>query len=200
MVLRLLGTAVTDANGLAVLSDGYTGTGAGLVDIIAQTTIDESTVVSQPSTITDCLFLDYATTGKKNTKYNCNASFQMSDPTDNGTTLTCTSETSWGQYFHNQTNNTSKPQDIGTCIEFDVNAVTNCDVQLQGDSLYRYQITQTGHYKIVVDETHITTYKDGTQVDQKSTSTYISSTFAIKFAYRGIGQYITFANVMIYPI
>lgn len=58
MVLRFLGEATTDANGLAVLSDGYVGTGAGLVDIVAKTTIDESTVVSQPSSVLDCIWYD----------------------------------------------------------------------------------------------------------------------------------------------
>ena len=52
---RFLGTATTDENGLAVLTDGYTGTGAGLVDIIAKTTIDESTIVSTPYPVMDCI-------------------------------------------------------------------------------------------------------------------------------------------------
>ena len=58
MVLRLIGTATTDNNGVAVLSGGYTGTGAGLVDIIAQTTIDESTVVSEPYEVMDYINFD----------------------------------------------------------------------------------------------------------------------------------------------
>ena len=69
MVLRLLGTAVTDANGLAVLSDGYTGTGAGLVDIIAQATIDESTVVSQPYEVLDCIYYDPVTSDTTSNYY-----------------------------------------------------------------------------------------------------------------------------------
>ena len=69
MVLRFLGESVTDSNGLAVLPDGYTGTGAGLVDIIAQTTIDESTVVSTPYEVLDCIFMDYKSDGTKNTDY-----------------------------------------------------------------------------------------------------------------------------------
>ena len=62
MVLRFLGESVTDSNGNAVLEDGYTGTGAGLVDIIAQTTIDESTVVSQPYEVVDCIKYDKGNT------------------------------------------------------------------------------------------------------------------------------------------
>ena len=58
MVLRFLGEATTDENGLAVLSDGYTGTGAGEVDIIAKTTIDESTVVSEPYEVMDYINFD----------------------------------------------------------------------------------------------------------------------------------------------
>ena len=62
MVLRFLGESVTDSNGLAVLPDGYTGTGAGLVDIVARTTIDESTVVSTPYPVEDCIRYDACTT------------------------------------------------------------------------------------------------------------------------------------------
>lgn len=53
MARILLGTATTDSNGVAVLSDGYTGTGAGKVDIIAETTVDGSTVQSEPYTLWD---------------------------------------------------------------------------------------------------------------------------------------------------
>ena len=61
MVLRFLGESVTDSNGLAVLPDGYTGTGAGLVDIVAKTTIDESTVVSETYSIWDTKWYDLGT-------------------------------------------------------------------------------------------------------------------------------------------
>jgi len=58
MALRLIGTATTDVNGNAVLEDGYTGTGAGEVDIVAKCTVDGGSVVSQPIMVEDCIAYD----------------------------------------------------------------------------------------------------------------------------------------------
>ena len=207
MVLRFLGESVTDSNGLAVLPDGYTGTGAGLVDIIAQTTIDESTVVSTPYPVTDCTFYDKATdgTGEKNTNcYNNSSSSFRVTPSNDGTLLECLSATVWGQYYLNQQNNSSKPNPIGTAIEFDIVDVNNMSIQITGNSAYTYTFTQTGHYKITVDNTNIKTFKetDGsyTELNSKTTSTYITDYFNVKFAYRGTDKYIKYANFEIYPI
>ena len=65
MVLRLLGTAVTDANGLAVLPDGYTGTGAGEIDVVAKTEIDDRILQSEPYTVWDTLMYDNIYTSSK---------------------------------------------------------------------------------------------------------------------------------------
>ena len=85
---RLIGTATTDSNGNAVLEDGYTGTGAGLVDIIAQTTIDEQSVVSQPYDVLDCIFYDEGIVNP-NTNWDC-AYVTRSEET-NGTKFLATS-------------------------------------------------------------------------------------------------------------
>ena len=61
MVLRFLGEATTDANGLAVLSDGYTGTGAGEIDVVAKTEIDDRIFQSEPYTILDTKWYDLGT-------------------------------------------------------------------------------------------------------------------------------------------
>lgn len=61
MTKTLIGTGVTDSNGVATLSKdpnnqdigGYTGTGAGEVELSASATIDGTTIDSQPYTIYD---------------------------------------------------------------------------------------------------------------------------------------------------
>ena len=58
MVLRFLGESVTDSNGLAVLPDGYTGTGAGEIDVVAKTEIDDRILQSAPYTVYDCYKYD----------------------------------------------------------------------------------------------------------------------------------------------
>ena len=91
MVLRFLGESVTDSNGLAVLPDGYTGTGAGLVDIVAKTTIDESTVVSQPYEVLDCIYYDDMSSDR-NTNYYFNGTDGTSityDSTNQALKITC---------------------------------------------------------------------------------------------------------------
>lgn len=90
MARILLGTATTDSNGVAVLSDGYTGTGAGKVDIIAETTVDGSTVQSEPYELWDTLVYDSGVTGRDTTKWSSSGSPSI-NTNDTGTTLSATS-------------------------------------------------------------------------------------------------------------
>ena len=138
MVLRLLGTAVTDANGLAVLPDGYTGTGAGEVDIIAQTTIDESTVVSNTDTVLDCAKYDKGLSGEGN-----HNDIWTTNSTTSLITVTRTSEytefkeTNVGNNFTNATDGLSE-----SCIvEFDY-------YQFGGQTNTFMQLTDSGRNPI----------------------------------------------------
>ena len=79
MVLRFLGESVTDSNGLAVLSDGYTGTGAGLVDIIAETVIDESTIVSNSYEVLDSIIYIKGDTVTSNLTTNASINLSVDD-------------------------------------------------------------------------------------------------------------------------
>ena len=87
MARRLIGTAVTDANGEATIT--YTGTGAGKLDVVAES----GTFVSEPYEVLDCTFLDIATTGKKNSNWNKGSALTVSDPSDEGTTFSASSST-----------------------------------------------------------------------------------------------------------
>lgn len=59
MDYRKIGETVTDENGRAVIN--YTGTGAGLVELIAETTIDGSIIQSEIYLIDDTEFYDLGT-------------------------------------------------------------------------------------------------------------------------------------------
>lgn len=86
-----LGTAVTDSNGIARLVDGYTGTGAGEVDVSAEVTISGSTVQSEPYEVLDCTFIDYGTSSNHQTWRNESAT----NYSRNDTATTITSSTSF---------------------------------------------------------------------------------------------------------
>jgi len=74
---RLLGTGTTNSQGIATLNkdpddqtiDGYTGVGAGKVDIIAsdnEDPTDTEAMISEPKIITDCRAYDHALSGEGN--------------------------------------------------------------------------------------------------------------------------------------
>ena len=69
MAYRYLGSATTNANGVAELN--FTGTGRGELDIVASTSrnITSSSLVSETYEIWDTLFYDIGTTGTINPKW-----------------------------------------------------------------------------------------------------------------------------------
>ena len=207
MVLRFIGEATTDENGLAVLEDGYTGTGAGLVDIIAQTTIDESTVVSQPSTVIDALFKDMGTS----TDYGNWSNWTGYEPKITRDTYckvevdTANSKTLARMYkqFDASSNN--------VCIEFDVKIVASSSSEIFGtlrnnsgnvlgnlDSNRFGGTTGTWHHlKIVVTSTNAKVYLDN------SSSAYTYSQSGITRLYIDFDTDITeldYKNFVIYPV
>ena len=128
MVLRFLGESVTDSNGLAVLSDGYTGTGAGEVDIIAKTVIDDSTLQSETYEVTDCIYYDDMSTDT-NTNYYLNTSNNSISYDSTNKKLVVTALNSNGMYVDLRSLlNSVKGKTVK--IEVDVEPV-NCSVRLQ---------------------------------------------------------------------
>ncbi len=66
---RLLGTGTTNSQGIATLQNGYTGVGAGKIDIVAcdsNDPSDESAIVSPVKELLDCLYYDKATDTERN--------------------------------------------------------------------------------------------------------------------------------------
>ena len=95
MALRLIGTATTDNNGVAVLSNGYTGTGAGEIDVVAKTEIDDRIFQSEPYTVWDTIAYDDGT----NTNWSGGAN--LTKTSDNGvvTLKTSNANSSTGKIY-----------------------------------------------------------------------------------------------------
>ena len=130
MVLRFLGESVTDSNGLAVLPDGYTGTGAGEIDVVAKTEIDDSSLQSEPYPVLDCMVRDGATSNDKNdTMWSSVTGFTRGA---DSTTVSISSQVYTAQYNVGD----------GVAIEYDLfDIVDKCVVQIA-----RYQDGQTTSY------------------------------------------------------
>ena len=78
----LIGSSVTNSNGVSFLD--YECDGLGVRNVTAK----NSSIVSETYNVLDALFLDVATTGKKNSNWNADSGLSVSDPSDDGTLLT----------------------------------------------------------------------------------------------------------------
>ena len=116
MVLRFLGESVTDSNGLAVLPGGYTGAGAGEVDIMAKTVIDDSIIQSEPYTLYDTLFYDKGHSGTDGVDYNSTGwtNARCTLTRDEYTQLVWDTTGNNGSYYRSFTDSAD------LCIEFDL--------------------------------------------------------------------------------
>lgn len=204
MALRYIGSATTNANGVATLSDGYTGTGAGKVDLVASVDVDGSSVVSTPYEVTDCTFLDIATTGKKNSNWT-NAGNRLQITTGDDGTLLAKNGSGWNIYYCNGTDSTY-PFSKTACIECDIVSCTN-EVRLQvygGTGTQRFQITlptnaTNYHVKIEIGETNLIATVNGV-TETYTRSTYVSDNFQVDFATNVDGASVKYKNFCIYPI
>jgi len=183
MALRLIGTATTDVNGNAVLEDGYTGTGAGEVDIVAKCMVDGGSVVSQPYPVLDCLFRDGGVTGDSN--YTAFKNYSSFNPQlfDDGTVITNSSSSN--AYYLANTGDSSDEYDFipPYVCEFDIVSVTGnlgsqniTILQYQGSAINKtfsnLSITDGCHMKITVNGTQVIYQKDdNTPITESYTST-----------------------------
>ena len=208
MVLRFLGEATTDENGLAVLEDGYTGTGAGLVDIIAQTTIDESTVVSEPCNVLDTIFYDDGTQTPTSSRYNITSSDTSTSVVTDGIKIERTASTS-SSYCNIKINNSTSWRDTNTdyCIELDISYGRPSDsnggeyVSFGGQNIGMWDLfhanSGSGHIMLKTNGNTLEPYVDGTHISTADKT--MSSTDGFKFqCYQTC--WITFKNLKIYTI
>jgi len=173
-----IGTGVTNANGVAVMSEGYVGSGAGKIQLVAEVEVDGSTVVSQPYEVLDCIFYDEATSSDtKNSNWTAS---NITATTGSGyTSLSKTTSTSTGNY-------TCGTQITEPCvIEWDNlhNPDGNNYILIGSDYLSLVDVVVNSHVKVVVDETKFTLYLvvDGVDVQkgQKNLTGTLSSGLSI---------------------
>ena len=200
MVLRLLGTAVTDANGLAVLSDGYTGTGAGLVDIIAQATIDESTVVSNTYEVWDTIRYDDGTGDIWSP--NSNGSVTMED---NGALFSVSAD--YGRVY---IGSNQQIHPLSSVMEFDVVSETgrvslayfnSSQAEKQAFEFNSYSNRGAGHWRVEMTNTQIKFYREGTELSGSPVSVNFGNS-PVRICFLGItnGSTIKIANFKEYYI
>ena len=207
MVLRFLGESVTDSNGLAVLPDGYTGTGAGLVDIIAQTTIDESTVVSNTYPVWDTLFYDDGVTSPKTATWsNYQDRITVTVDSTNGTTLLRDANSGTGYYFADNSTTTGF-FDFTTplIIEFEMGAISdksNSGIDFATSNLDNNKtfnqlgIAENDSIKIIYDGSVIKVYRNGSTTSN-DVNLSITGSFGIGFFILP-NKSVTFKNFKIY--
>ena len=183
MVKKLLGTAITDENGVATFT--YTGTGAGKMNIVAES----GGFVSETFVVLDTLFYDGMITGNDNnsswSKTSC--TFQV---TDNGTVFTPSAN--WG--------NASLPNgayysNIPLRIEFEVVSYQDVPRLYLGRGVFA-PLNATGKYVIEIYSDKITVTRDG---GTPTTLSAISNT-TIGFSAPNTDVRLTVKDFKIYPI
>lgn len=140
---RLLGYGYTDSNGIAKLdfdgndqpisSHGYVGTGAGLVNVLSEVSLDERRFQSETFVITDALFYCQGTIGNVNQYWNAESGL-TSKPDSEGNLLE-NSATSGKAYIADIPVSASV-LDFNTplCIEFKCISTTGARIFLNSSS------------------------------------------------------------------
>lgn len=200
MARRLLGTATTNSQGIATLI--YTGTGVGIMDIVAES----NGVTSDSIEVTDCLFFNHSSEW-----FNASGRLTRTDNDDGSVTLT-NNTSSNGFYLANQIG-TSKANyaDVsewqpGTCIEFDIISTTDNTNIIQLND-YNNNISSTKQLNTIgaTANTHvqITVAADGAVQYLVDGSTYNAlaqpHSFAVGFRVNP-GKSLTFKDFKIYLI
>lgn len=201
VVYRLLGSGVTDANGVA--SYTYTGAGAGELDLVASTSnpITQSSLVSETYELYDTLFYDSGTSAPPENTWVING-FETSY-SENGTTLT---STSYSTCFANKKGTGANPIDWDSpvCVEFDIGNLNCSDGGIQiydntnncSRAFSQLGITGNNHIKILVESDKIRYFVDNVE---KTSYQYDLSIGTFRVGLRGTGT-ITFKDFMIYSI
>lgn len=208
VVYRLLGSGVTDANGVA--SVNYTGAGAGEMDLVASTSnpITQSSLVSETFVLYDTLFYDSGTSSSTATWTN----WSTYEPLLVRNTEYCsvkvdTANSKTLARMYRQFDISSND----LCIEFDIKHQTNNNGEqfatLRNNSannrgnmdLNRFggQLNTWHHLKILINTTNVRVYLDN------STTPYTYNATDVTRFYWDIDtdtSEVDFKNFMIYPI
>lgn len=206
-MIRYIGKGTTDENGIALMTEdasgnpveGYTGTGAGIVNIFAEC----HNVQSEPIELLDAIFIDAAVTGSKNSNWT-NYSDRLTVETDDEGTLLTGNASNNGYYIAK--GDTPFIFSDYQC-EFDVVSITGSNIwyhkhQTAGNEnvvILNTWITGPCHVKIAVKDGVATLYVDNVQ----KTTTNLTITAPYEVAFRlntGTSNNLKYKNFIIYPI
>ena len=205
MAYRYLGSATTNAQGVAELP--ITGYGKGELDIVASTSnpISGSSLVSEPYEVLDALFYDSGVSGTLNTDWVVESGLTA---TPSSTGILLENSTSGGKYLganlHDTTTGELKDFNTplvveftaisGTGVRFFVNTSTggtnidkNFTSSITGDNKFKFIIRQNS-YDLIID--------DGTPV---TTSCNLVNPVGVRFVVNGSCNF-KFKDFKIYPI
>lgn len=202
---RRLITTITPTTSTTTASYTYTGVGAGEVDLVAEITTDEGTVVSNTYSVWDTIFSDVATntSNKNNYWYKSNVSETTNE---NGTLL---SETENGaSYLISTVENTTtwgnrRFLDSDYCVEFDCDNTSGAIFVFYctGVTGAKTKHLEDGHYKFLVTSTGITGYKNGVAFQNP---VYTGALTTVNCGFNDAGSSTTmtirYKNFKIYPI
>lgn len=207
MVKTYIGTAKTDANGVATFT--YQATGAGKLNLVAES----GNLQSDTYPVTDCMFYDVGTSGTPNPKWWYNNSQATFNSTSTG--LTISSPSSSNVYLAPNPTGISNPDFNALtifdnfCIEFTITDRTGNSgsgssdtvFQLRGLGVSVFQIPITSDkigksFKINKSDSNITWEMDS----QEQTPYSLSGNVMVRFYIAEGQKSLTFKDFKFYPI
>lgn len=212
VVYRLLGSGVTDANGVA--SVNYTGAGAGEMDLVASTSnpITQSSLVSETFALYDCAFYDDGISTSGGKLYYVNPTTEVSRETDSTGTLVTNLTDSLKTIRANKPDTTADEKDWSEPlhIEFDIVSwsgilhiqlwKSNTSGDYTGINLTNYLTNlSSANIKVEYNGTNVILKVNDNTVFNSSFSFVSSGLFGIRLLL-GASSNFKYKNFMIYPI
>ena len=215
---RCIGKGVTDSNGVAhmtysssdngvtftqLANNGYLGTGKGKVDVVASfdNPLNESSIVSEPSSVWDTLFFDDGVSGTANWN---NYQSRLNVTTDStGTTITRNSTGSYSGYYIAKNGETfNSPVIIEMqLLDYSTTSQMGFNFETSSDNLCSFgdlNIPKNCHLKLIYEGTTVKAYIDGSTTPVGEYSLFALSDFKIGFYIRNTNTYIKFKELKIY--
>ena len=195
-------TGTTDTNGQCTVS--YLGQGTGALNIQCN-----CMNVLETYSLLDCLFLDYAVTGKKNSNWT-NYSNRLTVTTDSNGTLLESNTSSNGYYFLNNASFTYSEW----ILEFDVVNLPSTDlsigIYIQDSNSSNTQINfnstetgTTGHFKLENKNNQFKLYVDDALIKTVNHTTTVGNHeigFRLNLYATDKGRFIKYKNLKLLPI
>lgn len=216
MARRLIGTGTTNAQGIAIMDHdaqgnpitGYTGVGAGKLQIVAES----GTLQSETYELLDCLWVDDGTaTGHKTSWYNYQTLLTVDYPSNYDATRVRKLEENDTQRYYYYNDSAISTTKVGgynsittpSCMEFDVLSYVGTIQLAFLDNAPTannriVEINATGHYKVEADGSTIQVFKDDEAISNKLAFT--GTNYRFGFGFNANNEGIVFKDFKVYPI